>query len=462
MKERLSCISPVDNSVYVERNFADDKQIASALDRARQAQLQWAKVSVSERAHYCHAAVDALLSFKQEIAAEIAWQMGRPVAYCASEVDGFAARARYMIDIADDKLRDIVPESVAGYKRFIKREPHGVVFTITPWNYPYLTAVNSVIPSVMAGNAVIMKGSAQTPLCSERIAQAFAQADLPDGVFQFLHLQHAATDRLIQWGAVDYVSFTGSTLGGAAIEKMAAGHFVEMVMELGGKDPAYVRSDSGLSFAVDNLVDGAFFNSGQSCCGIERIYVHEDIYEPFVHAFVKQVSHYKLGNPLDEKMTLGPMVNAAAAERVRQQIAEAVAEGAKAWIDARDFPMDRVDTPYLAPQVLTEVNHSMRIMCEESFGPVVGIMSVKSDEQALELMNDSTFGLTASIWTADEARALEMSGSLQVGTCFLNRCDYLDPALAWNGVKNSGKGVSLSEIAYERLTRPKSFHFKYV
>jgi acyl-CoA reductase-like NAD-dependent aldehyde dehydrogenase len=362
MKPRLSCISPVDGSVYVERDYADDKQIAATLEAAREAQLSWAKKTVTERAHYCYAAVDALIARKAEIASEISWQMGRPISYCGGEIDGFAERARYMIDIADDKLRDVVPESVAGFKRFIKREPHGVVFTITPWNYPYLTAVNSIIPAIMAGNAVIMKGSVQTPLCSERIAQAFDQAGLPKGVFQYLHLQHESTDRLVKWGAIDYISFTGSTAGGIAMEKMAAGHFIEMAMELGGKDPAYVRSDSGLSYAVENLVDGAFFNSGQSCCGVERIYVHKDIYEPFVHAFVKQVEHYKLGNPLDDQATLGPMVSTSAAEKVRKQISEAVEEGARPWIDARDFPMDRVDSPYLAPQVLTDVNHSMGIM----------------------------------------------------------------------------------------------------
>jgi len=266
---------------------------------------------------------------------------------------------------------------------------------------------------------------------------------------------------LIQHSAINYVSFTGSTQGGHEIEAAAVGRFIDIGLELGGKDPAYVRSDADLEQAVENLIDGAFFNSGQSCCGIERIYVHKDLYRSFSDSFIELTREFRLGDPLHPDTTLGPMVNAAAATRVRDQISEAIKQGATAAIDEKLFPASQAGTAYLAPQVLLNVDHSMAVMRDESFGPVVGIMSVDSDEQAIELMNDSPYGLTASIWTADQQSALNIGNQLETGTCFMNRCDYLDPALAWSGLKNSGKGSSLSALAYERLTQPKSFHFRH-
>ncbi len=331
---------------------------------------------------------------------------------------------------------------------------------IAPWNYPYLTSVNVVVPALLAGNTVVLKHSHQTPLCAERYAQAFTDAGLPPGVFQYLHLNHDDTERLIHDARVSFVSFTGSVEGGRRLRRVLADRFIGLGLELGGKDPAYVRHDADLKLAVDNLVDGSFFNAGQSCCGIERIYVHADLYNDFVEGFVEQTNKYILGNPLDPATTLGPMVRATAADFVREQTAEAVDQGARALIDAQRFPADRPGTAYLMPQVLINVNHRMRVMMEESFGPVVGIMRVASDGEALGLMNDSRYGLTTSIWTRDADIALRLGECLATGTVFMNRCDYLDPALAWTGVKDSGLGCSLSTLGYEQLTRPKSFHFK--
>ncbi|MEE8124128.1 MAG: aldehyde dehydrogenase family protein, partial [Alphaproteobacteria bacterium] len=336
----------------------------------------------------------------------------------------------------------------------------GVVFTIAPWNYPYLTAVNSVMPAIMAGNAVILKHSAQTPLSAERLAEAFAAAGLPDGVFQYLHLDHLHTEKVIRSAQVDFVAFTGSVPGGHMVERAAAGRFIGVGLELGGKDPAYVRPDVALEHAVENLMHGAFFNSGQSCCAIERIYVHADVYQRFVEGFAELTRRYALGDPLDPETTLGPMVRTGAAEHVRGQIKDALAAGAEALIDPAAFPAASEGTPYLAPQVLIGVDHAMAVMTEESFGPVVGIMKVSSDEEAIDLMNDSRYGLTASIWTTDEQAAIGVGEKVNTGTWFMNRCDYLDPALAWTGVKDSGRGCSLSVLGYERLTRPKSFHLR--
>lgn len=460
MADSLKCISPADGSIYVERPLAEAGEISAALTKARAAQAAWKATPLSERQAILSKAVDAFVARRDEIAEEISWQMGRPLSQAPGEVAGFEERARHMIAIGPNALADVAVEPKEGFTRFIRRDPLGVVFIVAPWNFPYLTAVNSVIPALMAGNAVILKHSAQTPLCAERFAEAFAAAGLPEGLFQFLHLSHGDALKLIGSDGIDFVAFTGSVNAGRAVQEAGAKRFIGMGLELGGKDPAYVRPDVKLEHAVETLVDGAFFNSGQSCCGIERIYVHADVYDRFVEGAAELVRGYRLGNPLDGETNLGPMVRAAAADFVRGQSVEAVAKGARALIDNAAFPMDREGTPYLAPQVLTDVDHSMRVMSEESFGPVVGIMKVASDEEAIGLMNDSDFGLTASIWTGDEDAALAIGDRIETGTWFMNRCDYLDPALAWTGVKDSGRGCSLSQVGYEQLTRPKSFHLR--
>jgi acyl-CoA reductase-like NAD-dependent aldehyde dehydrogenase len=331
---------------------------------------------------------------------------------------------------------------------------------IAPWNYPLLTAVNAVVPAVLAGNAVILKHSPQTPLCAERFGDAFAAAGLPEGVFQFLHLSDASAERLVAAPEIDFVAFTGSVAVGHRVQRAVAGRFIGTGLELGGKDPAYVRADADLRPAVENLVDGAFFNAGQSCCAVERIYVDASLFQPFVDGFTALTEKYLLGDPRDAKTTLGPLVSEVAARRVRDQIADARARGARALIDERRFPKSADGTAYLAPQVLVGVSHDMPLMTEETFGPAVGIQAVSGDEEALRQMNDSRYGLTASIWTSDEGAALAIGEKLETGTVFMNRCDYLDPALAWGGVKDSGRGCTLSRLGFDAFTRPKSFHLR--
>ncbi len=455
--KRQKTISPVDGSVYVERPLAEAAEIDATLDRAMTAQKNWRQVPLGDRLVLLGRFVEAMEANADAIGVELAWQMGRPVRYGAMEIRrGFAERARYMIEIAPRALADLAVEPKQGFTRFIRREPVGVVFTIAPWNYPYLTSVNSIVPAIAAGNAVVLKHSAQTPLCAERYAEAFRAAGLPEGVFSFLHLSHEDVERVIGDSRVGFVAFTGSVAGGHAVQRAAAGRFIGTALELGGKDPAYVRHDADLAHAVENLVDGAMFNSGQSCCGIERIYVHERLYDEFVERAVKLTGEYVLGNPLDPATTLGPMVRTAAAEFVRGQIAEAVSMGAAAHVDIPD----REGTPYLSPRVLTGVSHKMRVMTEETFGPVAPVMRVSSDDEAVALMNDSAYGLTAAIWTSDAGAAVEIGGRIETGTWFQNRCDYLDPALAWTGVRDSGRGCALSVLGYEQLTRPKSFHMR--
>ncbi|MCE9648973.1 MAG: aldehyde dehydrogenase family protein [Parvibaculum sp.] len=456
----LKVVSPVDGSIYVERPLATARDVDEALNEARRAQASWKLMTMDERAGLCLRFVDALVAMKDDIVPELAWQMGRPIAYGAGEVRGFEERARYMIGIAAETLADIDVGPKEGFNRYIKREPLGVVFAIAAWNYPYLIAVNSVVPAIMAGNAVILKHSGQTPLCAERFAQAFEKAGAPDGLFAALHMTRELTEKTIGDPRVDFVAFTGSVAGGHAVVKAAAERFIGIGLELGGKDPAYVRPDANVAHAVENLVDGAFFNSGQSCCGMERLYVHADVYDKFVEGFVDLTRKYKLGSPLDGTTTLGPMVRSSAAAFVRGQIESAVRGGAKALIDEKAFPASKAGTPYLAPQVLVNVNHQMDVMREETFGPAIGIMKVNSDDEAVQLMNDSPYGLTAAIWTEDEDAAIAIGDRIDTGTWFMNRCDYLDPALAWTGVKDTGRGCTLSRVGYEYLTRPKSYHLR--
>ena len=454
-------ISPVDGRVLVERPLAESAEIDAMLSRAVEAQARWRAVPVAERVAVCLRFVELMESKADEIGEELSWQMGRPVRYTPNEIRrGFAERARYMAEIAPQALADIPVAPKPGFTRFIRREPLGVVLVIAPWNYPYLSSVNWVVPALLAGNAVILKHSAQTPLCAERYARAFAEAGVPENVYQYVHASHEDVEKMIGDSRIAFVAFTGSVEGGHAVQRAASGRFIGTALELGGKDPAYVRHDANLADAVENLVDGAMFNSGQCCCAIERIYVHHSVEDEFVQRAVALTNQYRLGNPLQAEVTLGPMVRTAAADFVREQVREALAQGARAHMNPGNFPADQPGTPYLAPNILTNVDENARVLTEETFGPVVVISRVQSDEQAIRAMNNSRYGLTAAIWTQDEEAAVRIGEKVETGTCFMNRCDYLDPALAWTGVKDSGRGCALSVLGFEQLTRPKSFHLR--
>ncbi len=454
----LECISPIDGSVYAERPIMASSAAQNALERARKAQKSWAARPLSERSALVKAGVARLNEMKDDVVLELAWMMGRPVRY-GGEFGGVNERTDYMAKIAERALAPIVTEDSEMFERRIMREPHGIVFVVAPWNYPYLTAINTVVPALLAGNAVIIKHATQTLLVGERMVRAFVEAGMDENLFQNFFLDHSTTEQLIGARSFDFINFTGSVNGGRAIERAAAGTFTGLGLELGGKDPGYVMEDADLDWAVDVLMDGALYNSGQCCCGIERIYVTERLYKPFVEKAVAWANDLKLGNPLDAATTIGPMANRRFAEEVRAQTGEALADGARALIDPKNFPQDDGGA-YLMPQVLVDVNHKMRVMRDESFGPVVGIMPVKNDEEALALMNDCEFGLTASLWTSDPDRAARLGAQIETGTVFMNRADYLDPSLCWTGCKNTGRGGGLSEIGYHNLTRPKSYHLR--
>ena len=455
----LLCISPIDGSELARRLMVSEAEIEATLRLSRAAQPGWAAAPLAARKAVIAAFVAALEAANPEIVPELAWQMGRPVRY-GGELRSLKERVAALLDLAEAALADDVPAPIPGYERRIKRMPAGVVLVIAPWNYPYLTAINTLVPALLAGNAVVLKHSAQTLLVGERIAAALATAGLPPGVFANVFLSHETTAKVIAARAVDHVTFTGSVAGGRAIERAAAGRFIGLGLELGGKDPAYVRPDAPLADTVAALVDGAVFNSGQCCCGIERIYVHAAVYEEFIARYAALAGGYVLGNPLDPATTLGPMAAVRFAETVRAHVAEAVSRGARALVDPESFPADRPGSPYVMAQALTGVDHSMRLMREETFGPVAGIMKVGSDEEAIALMNDSDYGLTASIWTTDMEAAGALGDRIATGTVFMNRCDYVDPYLAWTGVKDTGRGASLSRLGFESVTRPRSYHFK--
>jgi acyl-CoA reductase-like NAD-dependent aldehyde dehydrogenase len=454
----IKLISPVDGSVYAERTPLSPEAARTMAARAKAAQKGWAARPLGERIALVRQGVANLNAMADRVVEELAWQMGRPTRF-GGEFGGVNARTEYMADIAEKTLASVLIEDSDKFRRYIAREALGVVFIVAPWNYPYLTAINTLVPALIAGNTVILKHASQTLLVGERLAEAFHAAGVPADVFQNVVLDHATTESLIGARAFDFVNFTGSVGGGQAMERAAAGTFTPMGLELGGKDPGYVRADANLDAAVDTLMDGAMFNAGQCCCGIERIYVHESLYDAFVEKSVAWVNALKLGNPFDAASTLGPMANKRFAKVVRDQVAEAVAQGAKPLIDPAHFPADDGGA-YLAPQILVNVTHDMRVMTEESFGPVVGIMKVSSDEEALRLMNDSPYGLTASIWTQDYDTAARLGAQIQTGTVFMNRADYLDPALCWTGCKDTGRGGSLSFLGFHSVTRPKSYHLK--
>ena len=455
-------ITPIDNSVYLERPLSTQNEIDDVIENSKKSFQSWKSTSIDDRIKIINKFIDNLIALKPEVSKEICWQIGRPISQCGNELRGFEERSRHMVEIAKESLRDIPATKNDEFDNYIYKSPLGVIFVMAPWNYPIITATNTIVPALLAGNTIVIKHSSQTPRCAELISQAFDNTGLPEGVFQFVHTDHQACEKIIADPRIAHVVFTGSVRGGQEVKKYIGTRFINVGLELGGKDPAYVRSDADLNHAIENLVDGAMFNSGQSCCGIERIYVDQSIYKDFIDGFKTITEQYKLGDPSQEDTNLGPVVRLSAANFIRSQISEAEKQGAKRLIDESKFSIAKDDNCYIAPQVMIDVDHSMRFMMEETFGPAVGIMPVKDHHEAKQLMNDSPYGLTASIWTKDLDFAKEFGRDIETGTFFMNRCDYLDPALAWTGVKDTGVGCSLSVLAFDQFTRPQSFHMRKV
>ncbi|KAE8370028.1 Aldehyde/histidinol dehydrogenase [Aspergillus caelatus] len=464
--ETITTISPSTNQPVITRTGVTSEDLQRIPEVAQEAFRSFSQsTTLKQRQEIVTRALDILEKKKDELARELTEQMGRPIAYTGVEVMTAIKRSRYLTKISDSVLGEegVVPgEEEKGFRRYIKRKPVGVAFIIFAWNYPYLILVNSLIPAILAGNAVILKPSPQTPTIVEQFAAAFAEAGLPQNVIQYFHCgSPTLLETIVRSPLVNHVCFTGSVAGGLAVQKAASDRIVNVGLELGGKDPAYVRDDVDAAWAAEEVVDGAIFNSGQSCCAIERVYVHKNIYDTFVEEVKKVLSKYRVGDPFDKQTQIGPVISKRAKDTIQAHVADAIQKGAKDETPANEtFENPPAGGNYVKPTLLTGVNHDMVVMTEETFGPVIPVMKANSDEEAIKLMNSSEFGLTASVWTKDVAKAEELVEQVEAGTVFINRSDYPSPDLAWTGWKNSGRGVTLSRFGFEQFVKLKSHHIK--
>ena len=463
--EEITTISPSTNQPILTRPAATPSEITTSGHNAQNAFSSFLKShpTLSSRATIVSKALDIIESRVDVLSAEISAQMGRPIAYCPVEINTAIKRARYMLRVAPEALADTPGDPEKGFNRCIQRRPVGVVLVIFAWNYPYLILVNSLIPALLAGNSLILKPAPQTPTIVEHMVEIFREAGLPDGVLQYLHVGSPQDLKpLILSKDVNHVTFTGSVAAGLSIQQIASARIdLTVGLELGGNDPSYVRPDVDPAWAAEEIVDGAVFNSGQSCCAIERVYVHTDIYDSFIDNVKKILAGYKLGDPNDKATNVGPVISQRAKEAIESQIRDALSKGAKDETPSNDsFSKPPKQGNYVAPTLLTNVNHTMTIMQSETFGPVIPVQRVSSDSEALDLMNDSDLGLTATIWTKDTVKGEELAQDVHAGTVFVNRADYPSPDLAWTGWKDSGKGVTMGRWGFEQFVKLRSLHVK--
>jgi acyl-CoA reductase-like NAD-dependent aldehyde dehydrogenase len=452
--------NPFTGEPAAEVPLLNEKASRELVERASRAQKEWSKTSLEERLALCERFCSEFLGASDKIAREISLQMGKPVGQAQGEVKTAIVRARYMMSLAREALADESLPPLEGFSRKISQEPVGVVLAIGAWNYPLLITVNVVIPAVLAGNAVLIKPSPRTPLCANHFVDAFARAGAPADLVSALMANHETVGRVFEHPAIGFVSFTGSVRGGHEVyAAVASKRFIDVGLELGGKDPGYVAEDANLEHAAANLIDGAFYNAGQSCCAIERVYVHRSLYKAFLARAEAYVRDYKLGDPMVEGTSMGPMALPNAPAFLTKQLQEAKSAGARVLVDGGAVAVNGRGR-FFQPTLLADVDNRLSVMQEESFGPILGVRAVDSDDEAVALMNDSKYGLTAALWTESPERAERIGRQLEAGTVFMNRCDYLDPALPWTGVKDSGKGASLSPWGFASVTRRKSWHFR--
>lgn len=455
----LSVDDPFSGSIAYARAWATASEIDALLDAARQGARAAAAMSVEDRVALCLRATEALERDVDAVAAEITAEMGKPLAQAKGEMGGMAKRARHMASIAVESLKDVVIGGDPTLERRIVRAPKGVVLAMPAWNYPLLTAVNVVIPAVLAGNAVVLKHSPRSPSVGERFAKAFRDAGAPKELVQALQCDHAASEKMVGDARVDHVAFTGSTFGGHRIQAAAKDRLIEIGLELGGNDAAYVAADADVGKSAEGIVDGACYNAGQSCCAVERVYVHRSLYQQFIDACMPLMRAYVMGDPRDAGTSLGPIAQPWHPDELEAQVQDAVRRGAKLLFGGKKVSVNGKGR-FFEPTVLVDVPDDAEVMSKESFGPLLPIAPVDDDEHALRLINDDELGLTASVWTTDRDRAARMAERLEVGTVYMNRCDALDPALPWTGWKESGKGSTLSVLGFEHLTHPKAINFR--
>ena len=456
---KLKLVNPSTGETLRELPYHLWDEVKTQLTIAGKIQKEWKKSSIVRRIELVQSTMNYIKANVDTIAQDITLQMGKPLSQSRNEVKGTIHRAEICCSLAEDALKDISLPEKAGFQRFIRRESLGVVLDIAAWNYPLLIAVNVVVPAILAGNAVTIKHSSLTPLCAIAFEDAFKQAGAPDGLVTALIMDHNTTEKAIQSGLIHHLAFTGSVSGGRQVQTSTSGQFIDVGLELGGKDPAYIREDANLETTVPGVMDGVFYNAGQSCCAVERIYVHASLFDKFVEKSIEFMNKLQIGDPMDDSTEMGPLAQESGIKTVEKQLKDASEKGAEILFHPGPAPEGE---KYLLPAILTNVNHDMEIMMKETFGPIVGIMGVNSDEEATQLMNDSPYGLTASVWTDNTEKAIEIGSRIETGTFFMNRCDYLDPSLPWVGVKDSGKGCTLSALGIQKLTRPKGYNFKLI
>lgn len=434
------------------------QSLEKKVNTLKKSQKTWKSISVESRVALVLEAIKYFEENTNIIANDISEQMGRPLHYANGEINGFFERARFLCSIAEKTLAPDICTNKEGFERSIRHDPLGIVFVISAWNYPLLVTVNSVIPALLAGNTVILKHSAVTPKIGKHFENAFKSMGEFNNLLLNTIIDHETTGAVIETLPIDHVVFTGSVTGGRQILKHTSKRFMQPALELGGKDAVYVHSDADLDYAAETIVDGAMFNSGQSCCGMERAYVHESVYEEFLAKSKKLIDSYKLGDPKKEDTMMGPLANAKSASFMKRQVDEAVKKGASI-LSGGSIKKINVAT-FFEATLIKDVNHDMEIMREENFGPILPVMSVSDEKEALDLINDSEYGLTCAVFTQDIRIAQTIAEEAETGTVFMNRCDYLDPELPWTGVKNSGCGSALSEYGFYGVTRRKALHFK--
>lgn len=453
----LKVTSPYTQQTIAELPFDSDAEIDQKLDQAQSAFQSWKKLTLEERSRIVRAGLENLKANESEIVQQVTAQMGKPLGQAQGEFNTMLDRAETCLNLAPEALKaDILPEK-AGFTRRIEHEPLGVVFDIAAWNYPLVIPINVVVPALLSGNTVVIKHSAKTPLCGVQFDKAFGDLEVPHLVTNLI-LSHDQTEKLIADSRINHVSFTGSVSGGRNIYRHVAKRLIDAGLELGGNDPAYVAADANLDFAVANIVDGACYNAGQSCCAVERVYVHESLYEPFLEKAALALKEYQLGDPTEEGMNMGPLASSGALDELESQINEAVSRGARLLFGGKRQP----DTTgnFFQPTLLAEVPQESLVMQEESFGPLIPVHKIMNDDEAIKKMNDTRFGLTASVWTESVERAERFGREVQAGTIFQNRCDFLDPNLPWTGWGESGQGSTLSTYGFGHLTRRKAIHFR--
>ncbi len=452
----LTVRNPATGSTIAELPQDNEKSIAAKYGAARAAQPAWAALTLESRIGALRRFRDALTSDVDRLAAVLTSETGKPIRQSKNEIKNLPARIDFFLDATQATIAARDVHHAGGMREQISHEPLGVIANISAWNYPYFVGGNVFVPALLTGNAVLYKPSEFAALTGLEIGRMLHRSGVPEDVFAVLIGDGAAGAELIKQ-PVDGVFFTGSYATGKRIAHELGPRLVKLQLELGGKDPIYVRDDVDVPAAASSLADGAMYNTGQSCCSVERIYVHQSIYDEFVAAFVKEVAAFKRGDPTADDTYIGPLTRAPQIEVLERQLADAVAKGAQVVLGGA-----RIEDAgnWFSPTVLTDTNHSMEVMREESFGPIIGIQKVADDDEAVRLMNDTEYGLTAGVYTKDEQRAKSMLSQLRAGSVYWNCCDRVSPRLPWSGVGHSGVGLTLSTYGIETFTRPKAWHLK--